>query len=152
MLSCLRENSLIASVSEVTLITRVIMELIVDQEEKDRLERGAEEELNRQCGDGTVQQVEVLQYGDEPEIEPGQAMVRVILTRRMKIRMRRFTRSRRHITPLSRTCARRSPGRCPSSSACNSRFRRSLGSASIPSSRCLSARRIARPRAATSRR
>jgi hypothetical protein len=52
----------------------------VEQEEKERFERGAEEELNRQCGDGTVQKVEVLQYGDEPVIEPGQAMVRVILT------------------------------------------------------------------------
>jgi hypothetical protein len=55
-------------------------ELIVDQDEKERLEREAEEELNRQCGDGTVQQVELLQYGDEPVIEPGQGMVRVILT------------------------------------------------------------------------
>jgi hypothetical protein len=52
----------------------------VEQEEKERLERGAEEQLNSQCGDGTVQKVEVLQYGDEPVIEPGQAMIRVILT------------------------------------------------------------------------
>jgi len=52
----------------------------VEQDEKERLERGAEAELNRQCGDGTVQKVEVLQYGDDPVIEPGQAMVRVILT------------------------------------------------------------------------
>ena len=52
----------------------------MDQEEKERLERRAEEELNRQFGDGTVQKVEVLQYGDEPVIEPGQVMVRVILT------------------------------------------------------------------------
>jgi hypothetical protein len=62
------------------MISPAIMELIVDQEEKERLERGAEEELNRQFGDGTVQKVEVLQYGDEPVIEPGQMMVRVILT------------------------------------------------------------------------
>ena len=52
----------------------------MEQEEKERLERGAEAELNRRCGDGTVQKVEVLQYGDEPVIESGQAMVRVILT------------------------------------------------------------------------
>ena len=52
----------------------------MDQEEKERLERRAEEELNRQFGDGTVQKVEVLQYGDEQVIEPGQVMVRVILT------------------------------------------------------------------------
>ena len=73
-------NSLIARVDGVTLIAQEIKELIVEQEEKERLERGAEKELNRQCGDGTVQKVEVLQYGDEPVIEPGQAMVRVILT------------------------------------------------------------------------
>ena len=47
---------------------------------KERFERGAEEELTRRCGAGTVQKVEVLQYGDEPLIEPGQAMVRVTLT------------------------------------------------------------------------
>jgi hypothetical protein len=52
----------------------------VDRVEKERLEREAGEELNRRCGDGTVQKVEVLQYGDEPVIEPGQAMVRVTLT------------------------------------------------------------------------
>jgi hypothetical protein len=67
-------------VAGVTLISPAIKEPIVDQEEKERLEREAEQELNRQCGDGTVQKVEVLQYGDEPVIEPGQAMVRVILT------------------------------------------------------------------------
>jgi hypothetical protein len=81
-LGCLTQplNSLIARVDGVTLIAREIKELIVDQEEKERLERGAQQELNRRCGDGTVQKVQVLQYGDEPVIEPGQAMVRVILT------------------------------------------------------------------------
>jgi hypothetical protein len=73
-------NSLIARVGGVTLIAWEIKELIVEQDEKERLERGAEAELNRRCGDGAVQKVEVLQYGDEPAIEPGQAMVRVILT------------------------------------------------------------------------
>jgi hypothetical protein len=62
------------------LIAEEIKELIVEQAEKERLERGAEAELNRRCGDGTVQQVEVLQHGDDPVIEPGQAMVRVTLT------------------------------------------------------------------------
>ena len=52
----------------------------MNQDEKERLERGVEQELNRQCGDGIVQKVEVLQYGDQPEIEPGQAMLRVVLT------------------------------------------------------------------------
>ena len=52
----------------------------MDQEEKERLERETREELSRQFGDGTVQRVEVRQHGDEPVIEPGQVMVRVILT------------------------------------------------------------------------
>jgi hypothetical protein len=73
-------NSLIARVDGVTLIAREIRELIVEQEEKERLERGAGAELNRRCGDGTVQKVEVLEYSDDPVIEPGQAMVRVTLT------------------------------------------------------------------------
>jgi hypothetical protein len=69
-----------ARATGVTLISPAIKESIVDEEEKERLERETEEELNRQFGDGTVQKVEVLQYGDEPVIEPGQMMVRVILT------------------------------------------------------------------------
>jgi hypothetical protein len=52
----------------------------MEQDEKDHLEQRAEAELNRRCGDGTVQKVEVLQYGDDPVTEPGQAIVRVILT------------------------------------------------------------------------
>jgi hypothetical protein len=71
---------LITAVDVVTLITPEIKGLIVEQEDRERLERGTEAELNRRCGDGTVQKVEVLQYGDEPAIEPGQAMVRVTLT------------------------------------------------------------------------
>ena len=61
------------------MISPAIKELIVDQEEKERLQREVEEELNRQFGDGIVRQAEVLHYGDEPVIEPGQMMVRVIL-------------------------------------------------------------------------
>ena len=52
----------------------------MDQVDKERLERETQAELNRQFGDGSVQQVELLQYGDEPVIEPGQMMARVILT------------------------------------------------------------------------
>ena len=52
----------------------------MDQEEKERLERETREELSRQFGDGTVQRVEVRQHGDEPVIEPGQVMLRVIVT------------------------------------------------------------------------
>jgi hypothetical protein len=51
----------------------------MDQKDKEHLQRGAEEELTRQFGQGIVRAVEVLQYGDEPVIEPGQVMLRVIL-------------------------------------------------------------------------
>ena len=132
------------------MIAREIKELIVEQEEKERLERGAEEELNRQCGDGTVQRVEVLQYGDEPVIEPGQAMIRVILTptgEDPEETLHAFDKAHRAAIEDLR---KRSPRRCPSSGAWNSRSPRGAGSASIPSSRCLSARWIAWPRAAIS--
>jgi hypothetical protein len=54
-------------------------ELIMDQEDKERLERAAENLLTRRFGEGIVRKAEVLQHGDEPVIEPGQVMVRVIL-------------------------------------------------------------------------
>lgn len=44
----------------------------MDQEDKERLERAAEDHLNKRFGEGVVRKVEVLQYGDE-------VMVRVIL-------------------------------------------------------------------------
>ena len=52
----------------------------MDQEDKEHLEHAAEDLLTRRFGEEVVQKVEVLQYGDEPVIEPGQAMIRVILT------------------------------------------------------------------------
>ena len=64
------QNPLIARVDGVTLIAHEIKELIMEQDEKERLEQGAEAELNRRCGDGTVQKVEVLQYGDDPAMSP----------------------------------------------------------------------------------
>ena len=54
----------------------------MDQEDKKHLELAAEDLLSRRFGEGVVQKVEVLQYGDEPVIEPGEVTVRVILTRR----------------------------------------------------------------------
>jgi hypothetical protein len=68
-----------ARVTRVTLISPAIKEPPVDQAARDHLEREAEAELNRRFGDGTVQQVEVLQHDDEPVIEPGQVMIRVTL-------------------------------------------------------------------------
>ena len=51
----------------------------MDQDDKERLRHQVEDHLNKRFGDGVVQTVEVLQHGDEPEIEPGQMAVRVIL-------------------------------------------------------------------------
>ena len=51
----------------------------MDQEDKEHLEHAAEDLLSRRFGEGVVQKVEVLQYGDEPVIEPGEVTVRVIL-------------------------------------------------------------------------
>jgi hypothetical protein len=51
----------------------------VDQEDKEQLGRAAEDLLTRQFGEGVVQKAEVLQYGDDPAIEPGQVILRVIL-------------------------------------------------------------------------
>jgi hypothetical protein len=42
----------------------------VDQEDKEHLEHAAEDLLSRRFGEGVVQKVEVLQYGDEPVIDP----------------------------------------------------------------------------------
>jgi hypothetical protein len=122
----------------------------VEQEEKERLERGVEEELNRRCGDGAVQKVEVLQHGDEPVIEPGQAMVRVILTSTgedPEEALHAFERAHSGaIEDLRKTIARAMPfiGRVQFT------LPRSPGNVDIPSFRCLSARRIERPRAAIS--
>ena len=51
----------------------------MNQDDKEQLERAAEELLNRRLGQGTVQMVEVLRHDDEPVIEPGKAIVRVTL-------------------------------------------------------------------------
>jgi hypothetical protein len=51
----------------------------VDQDDKEQFEHQVEDVLTKRLGDGVVQKVEVLQYGDEPVIEPGQVLVRVIL-------------------------------------------------------------------------
>lgn len=51
----------------------------MNQDDKERLRQQIEDRFNKRLGDGVVRTVEMLQYGDEPEIEPGQATVRVIL-------------------------------------------------------------------------
>jgi hypothetical protein len=50
----------------------------MDQAAIERLEQQIDEEVKKRFP-GTVQRVAVLQYGDDPVIEPGELMVRVIL-------------------------------------------------------------------------
>ena len=121
----------------------------MDQEDKEHLERAAEDLLNRRFGEGVVQKVEVLQYGDEPVIEPGQVMVRVILTPTGEDpdeTIDAFEKAHRgSIDELRNTIAQTMPftGRVQLTVPLP-------GGASTPSSRCPSARRTARPRAAAS--
>ena len=51
----------------------------MEQAEVDRLRQQFDEEVRRRFPDAPIQRVEVLQYGDDPEIEPGQLLGRVII-------------------------------------------------------------------------
>lgn len=52
----------------------------MDRDEKDRLERLIADKVTGHIPDGEVQRVMLLQYGDEPVIEPGELLVRVFVT------------------------------------------------------------------------
>jgi hypothetical protein len=45
----------------------------------DRMERELDAEVRKRLPDAPIQRVAVLQYGDEPEIEPGELLARIIL-------------------------------------------------------------------------
>ena len=51
----------------------------MERADLDRIERAITHELTERFGVGTVQRAVVLQYGDEPEIGPGQLLVRVFI-------------------------------------------------------------------------
>ncbi len=51
----------------------------MDQAAIERLEQQIGEEVDKRFPGGAVQRVKVLQYGDEPMIEPGELLVRLIL-------------------------------------------------------------------------
>ena len=51
----------------------------MDQAAIERLQQQLGEEVTKRFPGGAVQRVEVLQYGDDPMIEPGELMVRLIL-------------------------------------------------------------------------
>jgi len=49
----------------------------MDQSERDEGQRRLEEIARARFPDGTLEQVRLLAYGDDPEVEPGEAMIRV---------------------------------------------------------------------------
>jgi hypothetical protein len=51
----------------------------MEQAEVERLRQQFDDEVRRRFPDAPIQRVEVLQYGDDPEIEPGQLLGRVII-------------------------------------------------------------------------
>ena len=51
----------------------------MEQAEIERLTQEFDQEVRRRFPDAPIQRVEVLQYGDDPEIEPGQLFGRVII-------------------------------------------------------------------------
>jgi hypothetical protein len=53
--------------------------LAVDQEQLDHLTRQFDELVRERLPDAPIAKAEVLQYGDDPEIEPGQLMGRVTI-------------------------------------------------------------------------
>ena len=51
----------------------------MEQAEIDRLNQEFDTEVRRRFPDAPIQRVEVLQYGDDPEIEPGQILGRIYI-------------------------------------------------------------------------
>jgi hypothetical protein len=51
----------------------------MEQEERDRMGRELENELRNRWPDVTLERVAVMQYGDDPKIEPGELLVRVYI-------------------------------------------------------------------------
>ena len=51
----------------------------MEQAEIDRLMQEFDQEVRRRFPDAPIQRVEVLQYGDDPEIEPGQLLGRILI-------------------------------------------------------------------------
>jgi hypothetical protein len=51
----------------------------VERAELDHLQQRADSEVRERFPGAPIQRVEVLQYGDDPEIEPGQVLMRVVI-------------------------------------------------------------------------
>jgi hypothetical protein len=51
----------------------------VERAELDHLQQRADSEVRERFPGAPIQRVEVLQYGDDPEVEPGQFLIRVVI-------------------------------------------------------------------------
>jgi hypothetical protein len=51
----------------------------VERTELDHIQQRADSEVRERFPGAPIQRVEVLQYGDDPEIEPGQFLIRVVV-------------------------------------------------------------------------
>jgi hypothetical protein len=51
----------------------------MEQDELDGLAGRARQQIRERFPDAPVESVEILQYGDDPEVEPGQLLVRVVI-------------------------------------------------------------------------
>jgi hypothetical protein len=51
----------------------------MEQAELDRIRQLLDEQVHGRFPEGAVERVEVLQYGDDPEVEPGQLLAQVVL-------------------------------------------------------------------------
>src|ERR1043165_3364984 len=51
----------------------------MDQATVDRLAERARQQMRERFPDAPISQVDVLQYGDDPEVEPGQLLLRVTI-------------------------------------------------------------------------
>jgi hypothetical protein len=51
----------------------------MEQAELDRIRQQFDEEVRRRMPGAPIERIEVLQYGDDPEVEPGQLLARVVI-------------------------------------------------------------------------
>ena len=51
----------------------------MEQTELDRIRQQFDEEVRRRMPGAPIERTEVLQYGDDPEVEPGQLLARVVI-------------------------------------------------------------------------
>jgi hypothetical protein len=55
------------------------MEAVMDQAEFELMRQQFDEKIRERFPDAPIERVELLQYGDDPEIEPGQFLARIVI-------------------------------------------------------------------------